>query len=347
MNETANESLIHCKNCEGYYDASLPECPYCHVSTEDNLTEAPVAAAPSVADYGGGFGEPGSTISRVATVMAVLLLLLSAVALFWLGGSFLSQMSNNKEQTNQPPVITEPAESSTSEETDTPDMTVATSITLDTSSITLAEKEVYQLTPTVQPTDWQGELIWTSDDETVATVDAEGKLTNKNGGDCIVTVTAGEVSATCKVHCDGLTKAEKKAKKEEEKKKKEEEKKKKEEEAKRKAEEEKKKKEEEERKRKEEEERKKVEEAATAGGLKLTLGGKVYAGNDFTLSHVGEGYSFEVSGGDGNYKWSSSNSSVASVSDGKVTAKGVGTATITCTSGDGKSVTAIIRVSSN
>lgn len=44
MNETANETLIRCKNCEGYYDSTLPQCPYCHVSTEDNLTVPPVAA---------------------------------------------------------------------------------------------------------------------------------------------------------------------------------------------------------------------------------------------------------------------------------------------------------------
>lgn len=349
MNQSVNESLIHCKNCEGYYDSALTECPYCHVSTEDNLTEVPVAAAPSVADYAGGFGEPGSTISRVATAIAILLLLLAIGVLIWLGGSFLTQFTDlNTPAAPAESSVSEPADESTSSsassssgevsEEQEPEVVVLSSITLDTNDITLAEGEVYQLVATVHPSDWEGELTWSSDNKKIASVDEEGRLTNVNGGDCVITVSADGVSTTCKVHCDGLTAAEKKAKKEEEKKRQEEEKKKAEEEKKRQEEEE-------EKRRKEEQER--VESAATAGGLKLTLGGKVYEGNDFTLTHVGESYSFEVSGGDGNYKWSSSNSGVASVSGGKVTATGVGTANITCTSGDGKSVTAIIRVSSN
>ena len=69
---------------------------------------------------------------------------------------------------------------------------------------------------------------------------------------------------------------------------------------------------------------------------------------DITLVHVGEGFQFTPSGGDGkSYQWSSANDGVASVSsDGYVKATGVGQTTLTCTSG-GTSVDVVVRVRSN
>ena len=66
---------------------------------------------------------------------------------------------------------------------------------------------------------------------------------------------------------------------------------------------------------------------------------------DLTLVNVGDTYQFEVTGGDGNYSWSSAGPWVATVDQsGVVTAVGQGYATITCTDGTGKSVSTTVRV---
>ena len=66
---------------------------------------------------------------------------------------------------------------------------------------------------------------------------------------------------------------------------------------------------------------------------------------DLTLVNVGDTYQFEVTGGDGNYSWSSAGPWVATVDqNGVVTAVGQGYATITCTDGTGKSVKTTVRV---
>lgn len=355
MSQSENAAPVQCSNCGGYYDPALAKCPHCGADPKE--TAASAADAPTVADYAGGFGQPGSTISRVATAIAIGLLLLSVGTILYLGGSIFHKLTGGLQHSG--PSSSASAEQSPSEEAEGESEEATVSVTLDAETLTLAEGESHVFTATVQPDNWEGTLTWTTDNEAVLSVDEKGIVTNLSGGDAVVTVSAGTASATCKVHCEGMTLEEKQAaqeqaqkeKEEAERKKAEEEQKRKEEEERKKAEEEQKRKEEEERKKaeeerkKEEERRRKEEEAAqqSSGKLKLTLYGDTYDDNDFTLVHVGESYDFELSGGNGKYSASSSDSDVAKVSGTKVTATGVGVATVTWTSG-GKSVTATIRV---
>lgn len=369
MNQSENAAPIQCSNCGGYYDPALEKCPYCGADPKDNA--APPANAPTVADYAGGFGQPGSAISRVATAIAIGLLLLSVGTILYLGGSIFHKFTGGLQHSGP---SSSAEQSSTKEGEEGQNEEESVSVTLDAETLTLAEGESHVLTASVQPDNWEGTLTWTTDQGAILSVDEQGTVTNLSGGDAVVTVSAGTASATCKVHCEGMTLEEKQAaqeqaqkeqeeaerkkaeeeqkrKEEEERKKAEEEQKRKEEEERKKAEEERKRKEEEQRKkaeeeRKKEEERKRREEEAaqqSSGKLKLTLYGNTYDDNDFTLVHVGESYDFELSGGNGKYSASSSDSDVAKVSGTKVTATGVGVATVTWTSG-GKSVTATIRV---
>ncbi|MCD8340854.1 MAG: Ig-like domain-containing protein, partial [Clostridiales bacterium] len=65
---------------------------------------------------------------------------------------------------------------------------------------------------------------------------------------------------------------------------------------------------------------------------------------DITLNNVGDGITLKVSGGNGTYTWSSSNTAVATVTaGGSVYAQGSGTCTITVTSG-GSSASCVVRV---
>ena len=74
-------------------------------------------------------------------------------------------------------------------------------ITLDRTTLTLQEGSSYTLTATITPTDATNKLvIWTSDNEDVATV-SDGKVTAKSSGTAKITATTndGKYTATCEV----------------------------------------------------------------------------------------------------------------------------------------------------
>ena len=75
----------------------------------------------------------------------------------------------------------------------------ATGISLNENQVTVQKYENFQLIATINPTNFTDEVIWTSSDETVATVSEEGYVETYKGGTTVITVTAGNVSATCKV----------------------------------------------------------------------------------------------------------------------------------------------------
>lgn len=73
------------------------------------------------------------------------------------------------------------------------------SVEVSPATATLTSKgETIQLTATVLP-EGAGEATWTSSDETVATVSAEGIVTAVGEGTAIITATAGEKTATCTI----------------------------------------------------------------------------------------------------------------------------------------------------
>ena len=82
----------------------------------------------------------------------------------------------------------------------TPAAVPVTSITLDAQLLELEEGETGQLTATVLPEDATDKsVVWFSSDESVATVDQEGKVTAVKAGEAIITAKVGELAAECKV----------------------------------------------------------------------------------------------------------------------------------------------------
>ena len=70
-------------------------------------------------------------------------------------------------------------------------------LTLNKTELTMVEETTFDLVATV--TNYDGKLEWTTSDSKVATVSDAGKVEAKNVGKVDITVTAGEVSKTCKV----------------------------------------------------------------------------------------------------------------------------------------------------
>ena len=78
---------------------------------------------------------------------------------------------------------------------------LATGITLDQTSLTINSGTTAQLTATITPAEAFATITWTSSDESVATVDANGLVTAVAGGTCTITAkTSGNnKTATCSV----------------------------------------------------------------------------------------------------------------------------------------------------
>ncbi|MCD7917563.1 MAG: Ig-like domain-containing protein [Clostridiales bacterium] len=184
------------------------------------------------------------------------------------------------------------------------DTSVATGISLNYTDITLNNVgDAATLVATVTPSGWEGTVSWSSSDESVATVDAAGYVLYVSGGTCTITARAGDLTASCKVHCrttdTGSTGS----------------------------------------------------DTGSTGGDTGSSGTDTGSSSsltldntDITLNNVGDGITLKVSGGNGTYTWSSSNTAVATVTaGGSVYAQGSGTCTITVTSG-GSSASCVVRV---
>ena len=91
------------------------------------------------------------------------------------------------------------------EKTATCDVTVPEQppfLTLDNTDLTLDVKATERLIAIVTPDDFPNKTVrWTSDDENVATVSANGTITAQNYGECLITakMVVSEKTATCKV----------------------------------------------------------------------------------------------------------------------------------------------------
>ncbi len=75
----------------------------------------------------------------------------------------------------------------------------ATKVTINKAELTLQENAEETLTSVMTPANTTDKVVWTSDNEKVATIDANGKVTAVASGTATITATAGKVSATCTV----------------------------------------------------------------------------------------------------------------------------------------------------
>lgn len=75
------------------------------------------------------------------------------------------------------------------------------SIKLNQSSLTLDYQESAELSTKIIPSNWAGDVIWTSSDTTVAVV-SDGEVTWAGQGECIITATADGRNASCTVTCN-------------------------------------------------------------------------------------------------------------------------------------------------
>ncbi len=147
--------------------------------------------------------EPHNDGTNKGLVAVVLILLLAIIAvLVYIGVRFL--LPNEEPNTSTPGFSdqtgnTEPSDTG---ETTVPEDLSCTQIKLSANNIELtAVGNVWMLSTELQPVDTTDPVTFESADPSVATVDENGKITAVGGGETMVTVKCGEITAQCKVVC--------------------------------------------------------------------------------------------------------------------------------------------------
>jgi len=195
--------LIHCDNCGEDYSPSYKRCPFC-----DERPGRGGGSGKRVSNTrGGGYGRPVNPV-QIAGLVISLVLIASAlfivfrfIAPIFGGGKKPPAGSGSDVSTSQ----SNPSGSTS--QPNTPVTPSVQSISLADADVSLANGATYQLTASLLPAGSSGEVIWSSSDPTMATVDVNGLVTNLNTGsaDAQVTITAacGSVSAQTTVTCKG------------------------------------------------------------------------------------------------------------------------------------------------
>lgn len=77
-------------------------------------------------------------------------------------------------------------------------------ITLSSTDLVFTEVGTHTLIATIEPSDTTDKVVWTSSDESVATVSKDGVVTSIFNGNATITATCGDFSATCTISISGI-----------------------------------------------------------------------------------------------------------------------------------------------
>lgn len=180
-------SLLKCPKCGEMFSDSYKECPFC-LEDEDFYNGRKARKQ-------GRRVERPKAPSIIGPAMVVVVLLLAGFLVYtFLGGTIADWMDKDKDQ----PGIDQPLDDDQTDEKDPqqgendPDPTPV-ELKMDKGTLTLEVSKSGQLTATGA----EG-ITWASSDESVATVDATGKVTGVKAGSATITASAeGATSAAC------------------------------------------------------------------------------------------------------------------------------------------------------
>ena len=207
--------LIHCQFCGEDYADTYKACPFCDTAPSGrkvrSRSSAPAKGARSgrrvrTNTRGGGYGGAKSPLAIIGIILAVALVIAAAVIIIMLVKSTLSENGDNNQGNGvtSSQVDEGGSSSGTSSEDDGSVGVVAPDgLTLDQTAATIHQGGTLQLTATADPVNWIGQIIWSTSDPTVATVDQSGEVTYVGDGDCVITASANGVTATCNITCGG------------------------------------------------------------------------------------------------------------------------------------------------
>lgn len=222
-------SKVICDVCGTAYPETASVCPICNSarkSAEQTIAASTTGGEAESSTYnhvkGGRFSKKNvrkrskaGTVaakrhdndeeepSNTGLIIVVILLLLAIVAVvIYIGVHFFGQSDNQNDPSNQ----NNPSSNVSTEDTRETEPTKADvpcqGIQLSNKVIEFtAEGESWTLEVAVNPISCTDTVMFSSSDESVVTVAADGTITAVGGGEAIITVTCGSIVDTCTVTC--------------------------------------------------------------------------------------------------------------------------------------------------
>lgn len=216
-----DSNVVHCASCGEDYSATYKFCPFC--GGAQTPTTQPAMADESGYEFdgqdvfdrpdaqpagkggkrlpgaGGQAPTPPPPINWPRLITFLCSLVIIAAALVMVFTVFYPHLRD----------VTNPDANPSASVSVSPTATLSpeglAGMTLDTTDFTLQPQQTHTLTVTFDPADWEGTVSWSSSDETCATVDEDGVVTNVNASGtqrrAVITATAGGQTVTCTVYC--------------------------------------------------------------------------------------------------------------------------------------------------
>ena len=199
--------VIRCENCGEDYSVTYKRCPFC----DERPSRGGISGKRVANTRGGGYGRPASAL-KTATWIGSFLVVIAAMVIIYrfmgaplFGGNKDPNSSASGSQNSSASTSTPDPVSSGGDTSNPPAAPAVESIVLNQNDITIDANGSAQLTASLLPAGAEGEVTWTSSDESAATVDAAGNVTNVNTGssNAKVTITAscGSATAQATVYC--------------------------------------------------------------------------------------------------------------------------------------------------
>lgn len=208
--------LIHCEYCGEDYAATYRACPFCDTAPSGRKVRSRSSAPKSrggsrvrTNTRGGGYGGAKSPLAIIGIILAVALVIAAVIIIGVLVKSAVDGMGDNSSQGGTSSAITSGDSSgATSEDEGNSSGEIGGPIApdglmLDNSTLTIYQGGTATLVATTNPINWIGQIIWSTSDSAVATVDQSGIVTYVGDGTCTITATAVGVTASCTVTCGG------------------------------------------------------------------------------------------------------------------------------------------------
>ncbi len=220
--------VIRCEYCGEDYSVTYRKCPFC-----DDMAGRTTSRPAPHSGKGGKrqAGAPRSSVPmepvRIIGYALGIILIIAAIYIVYtmlaplFGGRGAVASSSDPQSSVGTSVSVSQSQPDVS--TSTPDVSVpdpgvstsapgvitpvvkTTAIALSTTDFTLKPDETHKIIATLTPANSDEAVVWTSSDTSIATVAADGSVTNVNTGSAqkvvTITVTSGSASAQCTVRC--------------------------------------------------------------------------------------------------------------------------------------------------
>lgn len=221
--------MIICSICGTAYSEGEAKCPICGYANDARVPVAHVSHSVVAAGHKGGkfakanvrkrnhekqhaqksgTGNKHGKKSNAGYVVIIALLLLAILTVFsyillrfFIPNDFLYEGFND-QSVSQDSNVTEDNDTQSSTESATQSME-CTAVLIPETTVTLTTVgSTYELQVTLEPSNTDDVLTFTSSDTTVASVSEAGVVTAEGEGEAVITVSCGAVSAECNVVCE-------------------------------------------------------------------------------------------------------------------------------------------------